>query len=220
MAPARPVVLVTGATGQLGVDLTAALGAAGATAVGAGSAGLDVTNRAVVSEAVAASGAEVVIHAGAWTAVDACEADPDRAFAVNALGTRNVAEAAARAGAHVCYVSTDYVFDGTSPRAYTEWDRPNPTSVYGASKLAGEVEAGPGATVVRISWVFSPRGQNMARTVLRLAGEHPTLRFVDDQTGSPTSTADAAPAIVGLALERRPGVFHLTNQGTTTWFGF
>ena len=99
---------------------------------------------------------DLVVHAGAWTAVDACESDPGRAFAVNALGTRHVAEGARLSGAHVVSVSTDYVFDGTVPRPYREWDPPNPSSVYGQSKLAGERELLtqlPGATVVRTSWV-------------------------------------------------------------------
>jgi len=150
-------VLVTGAGGQLGSDLVAALsgrvptgglahdpatgrlgGRTPCDVVGADRARLDVTDRGSVLAAVDAVRPDVVVHAGAWTAVDACESDPDRAFAVNALGTRHVAEAARRTGAHVVYVSTDYVFDGTSPRPYREWDTPNPLSVYGQSKLACE----------------------------------------------------------------------------------
>ena len=109
---------------------------------------------------------DVVIHTAAWTAVDACEGDPDRAFAVNALGTRHVAEAARRVGAHVVYVSTDYVFDGTSPRPYVEWDPTNPMSVYGRTKLGGEREPDPASTIVRTSWVCGAHGANMVRTVL------------------------------------------------------
>ena len=167
-----------------------------------------------------------MLHAGAYTAVDACESDPDTAFAVNALGTRNVAEAAASVGAHLVYISTDYVFDGTLDRPYVEWDQPNPRSVYGRSKLGGEHEvhavAGPSATVVRTAWVSGAHGANMVKTVLRLAEANPggPLRFVDDQHGCPTFTADLARAVVRLALDRRPGTFHVTNQGETTWFGF
>ena len=167
-----------------------------------------------------------MLHAGAYTAVDACESDPDTAFAVNAIGTRNVAEAAVGVGAHLVYVSTDYVFDGTLDRPYVEWDQPNPRSVYGLSKLGGELEvhavAGPSATVVRTAWVSGAHGANMVKTVLRLAAANPggPLRFVDDQHGCPTFTADLARAVVRLALDRRPGTFHVTNQGETTWFGF
>jgi dTDP-4-dehydrorhamnose reductase len=163
---------------------------------------------------------ELVLHGGALTAVDLCEGDVDLAYAVNGMGTRNICEAAALVGAHVVYVSTDYVFDGTSPRPYREWDQPNPRSVYGSSKLAGERECRPGSTIVRTSWVSGAHGANMVGTALRLAGGTGDLRFVNDQHGSPTFTADLAPAIVTLGLDHRPGIFHVTNSGSTTWWGF
>ncbi|MGH8987169.1 MAG: dTDP-4-dehydrorhamnose reductase [Acidimicrobiales bacterium] len=231
-------VLVTGAGGQLGSDLVAALGGAvppagrrrallgpegkgaGVDVDGADHASLPVEDRVAVLEAVLALRPDVVVHAAAWTAVDACEADPDRALEVNALGTRHVAEAAERVGAHLVYVSTDYVFDGSSTRPYVEWDQPNPLSVYGRSKLGGELECPPEATVVRTSWVCGASGKNMVKTALRLAAGDGPLRFVDDQRGSPTFTADLASAIVTLGLDRRPGIYHVTNAGTTTWFDF
>lgn len=217
-------VLLTGAGGQLGHDLLAAFGQGPSRAahdvVAADHASLDVADRDAVLSAVTTIEPDVVVHAAAWTAVDACEGDPDRAFQVNALGTRHVAEAARRSGAHVCYISTDYVFDGCSSRPYREWDRPNPRSVYGASKLAGERELDAAATVVRTSWVCGLHGSNMVRTILRLAAGDGPLRFVDDQLGCPTFTADLAPMVATLALGRRPGVFHVTNQGATSWFGF
>jgi dTDP-4-dehydrorhamnose reductase len=232
-------VLVTGAGGQLGTDLVDALGgrvppgglahdpATGrlgdrptCDVVPADHERLDVADRDAVLAAVDAVRPDVVVHAAAWTAVDACEGDPDRAFAVNALGTRHVAEAARRVGAHVAYVSTDYVFDGTSPTPYREWDATNPLSVYGRSKLAGEGELDPGSTVVRTAWVCGARGANMVRTVLRLAAGSGPLRFVDDQWGSPTFTADLAGRLAVLATDRVPGTFHLTNAGVTSWFGF
>jgi dTDP-4-dehydrorhamnose reductase len=187
---------------------------------------LDVVDRTAVRAAVDAFRPDIVLHGGAYTAVDACESEPDTAFAVNALGTRNIAEAAAVSGAHLVYISTDYVFDGTSDRPYVEWDPPNPRSVYGRSKLAGELEvhavAGPSATVVRTAWVSGAHGANMVKTVLRLAQGNPDgpLRFVNDQHGCPTFTADLAQGVVRLALDRRPGTFHVTNQGETTWYGF
>ena len=242
-------VLLTGGRGQLGRDLQDVLagstpdggpdaGRAGTPAilpelardacqvVAPGSDALDVADRAAVRELAEVFRPDIVLHAGAHTAVDACESDPDTAFSVNALGTRHVAEAAAAVGAHLVYISTDYVFDGTLDRPYVEWDQPNPRSVYGLSKLGGEheVHAAPGlsASVVRTAWVSGAHGANMVKTVLRLAQAHPTgpLRFVDDQFGCPTFTADLAPAVVRLALDRRPGVFHVTNQGETTWFEF
>jgi dTDP-4-dehydrorhamnose reductase len=231
-------VLVTGAGGQLGRDLVAAfsgvvppggrrralygpVGAAVASTevTAAAHADLAVEDRTAVLAAVEGLRPDVVVHAGAWTAVDDCEADPDRAYRVNALGTRHVAEAAERWGAHLVYVSTDYVFDGTSTRPYVEWDAPHPLSVYGRSKLGGERECPPRATIVRTSWVCGASGANMVKTVLRLAVGDGPLRFVDDQHGSPTFTADLAAAVVTLALDRRPGVHHVTNQGVTTWYG-
>lgn len=231
-------VLVTGAGGQLGSDVVDALagrvptgGRAGDPATGrlgtrsrcdvtaADHALLDVADRSAVQTIFEGVRPHVVIHTGAWTAVDACEGDPDRAYAVNALGTRHVAEAARRVGAHVVYVSTDYVFDGTSTRPYLEWDAPNPMSVYGRSKLGGEMELDPGSTLVRTSWVCGAHGANMVHTVLRLAGRPGPLRFVDDQWGSPTFTADLAGVLAVLGTERLPGTFHVTNSGVTSWHG-
>jgi dTDP-4-dehydrorhamnose reductase len=232
-------VLVTGADGQLGRDLLDAL--AGRVPVGGRrvnllapegpQAGLThevlatdigdmpVNDRDAVQHVVRAFGPELILHAGAMTAVDPCESDVDLAYAVNALGTRNVSEAAAAVGAHVLYVSTDYVFDGTSPRPYNEWDRPNPMSVYGASKLAGERECPPDATIVRTSWVCGAHGANMVKTALGLARTAGDLHFVNDQHGAPTFTADLAAALVTLGIGKRPGIFHVTNTGATTWWG-
>jgi len=186
-------------------------------------AALDVTDRDAVHGAITSWRPDTVVHAAAWTAVDACEGDPERAFVANALAVRWVAEACDRAAAHLVHVSTDYVFDGTLDRPYREWDDPNPQSVYGASKRAGEVEAlalGPGAAVVRTSWVAGAHGANMVKTILRLAAERDALRFVDDQRGHPSFTADLAPMLRRLAVDRRSGVHHVTNQGAVSWFEF
>ncbi len=231
-------VLVTGAGGQLGRDLVAAFAGSlpeggrrtclegwdrqdpsSVEVVGIDHRALAVEDRAAVHAALEGVRPDVVVHAAAWTAVDACELDPDRAFAVNALGTRHVAEACGRTGAHLVYVSTDYVFDGAATRPYMEWDATNPLSVYGRSKLAAESECPPGSTIVRTSWVSGFHGSNMVKTVLRLAQGDGPLRFVDDQHGSPTFSADLAAAVVTLAGHRLPGVYHVTNQGETTWYG-
>jgi dTDP-4-dehydrorhamnose reductase len=214
-------VFVTGAGGQVGREVSARFGAvAHDEVVAADHAALDIGDRDAVLQAIMSSRPDAVIHCGAWTAVDACEGDPDRAFRVNALGTRHVAEAARRAGAHLLCLSTDYVFDGAKPEPYVEWDTPNPRSVYGRSKWGGEIEAGPGATIVRTSWVCGEHGANMVKTILRLASEHETLSFVDDQRGHPTFADDLAAMIRRLAVDRRPGVFHVTNQGAVSWFEF
>jgi dTDP-4-dehydrorhamnose reductase len=211
-------VLVTGAGGQIGREVVDAC--AGDEVIAADHATLDVGDRDAVLQAIMSTVPDVVVHAGAWTAVDACEGDPDHAFRVNALGTRHVAEGARRVGAWVCYLSTDYVFDGTKAEPYVEWDTPNPRSVYGRSKLGGEAELDRGATIVRTSWVCGRHGSNMVKTILRLAGEHEKLTFVDDQRGQPSFADDLAPMIRQLAIERRPGIFHVTNQGAVSWFEF
>ncbi|CAN5712433.1 dTDP-4-dehydrorhamnose reductase [soil metagenome] len=219
------IVLVTGAGGQLGHDLVGAFDTAGWQVVACDRAQLDITDRDAVLGAISTLAPDAVVNAAAWTAVDDCEADPDRAFAVNALAVRHVADGCRRAGSHLCQISTDYVFDGTQPEPYTEWDEPAPASVYGRSKLAGEREGGPDATVVRTSWLCGAGGPagsaNMARTVLRLAADRDCpLAFVDDQRGCPTFTADLAAAVRALVVDRAPGVHHVTNQGATTWYHF
>ncbi len=211
-------VLVTGAGGQLGRDVVDGCSAAGDEVIACDRATLDVSDRERVLQVIAAAAPDAVVHAGAWTNVDGCETDPDRAYAVNALGTRHVAEAARMVGARVCYVSTDYVFDGTGTRPYHEWDATNPLSVYGRSKLAGEGVLGPADTVVRTSWVCGRHGRNFVRTILTRAAQGQHLTVVDDQHGCPTFTEDLAAMIRTLVVARRPGVFHVTNQGATTWY--
>jgi dTDP-4-dehydrorhamnose reductase len=214
-------VLITGAGGQVGRELVGTFEADGHHEVLAfDRAALDVSDRDAVLGAVTSSRPDAVVHPGAWTAVDACETDPERAFLVNGMGTRHVAEAARRVGAPVLYVSTDYVFDGSKSEPYVEWDEPNPTSVYGRSKLAGERELDPGSTIVRTSWVCGFHGANMVKTILRLATEHEVLTFVDDQRGHPTFADDLAGMIKRLVIDRRPGIFHVTNQGAVSWFEF
>jgi dTDP-4-dehydrorhamnose reductase len=215
-------VLITGAGGQLGRDLQLHCEARGDEVVAATHATLDVGDRDAVYQAVTGVQPDVVLHAAAWTAVDACESDPDRAWRVNALGARWVADASRRVGAHLCCVSTDYVFDGTKEGPYVEWDRPDPQSAYGRSKWGGEQEVAahaPGASIVRTSWVCGEHGDNMVKTVLRLA-DRPELAFVDDQRGCPSFTADLAVGIRRLAAARVPGLFHMTNQGAVSWYEF
>jgi dTDP-4-dehydrorhamnose reductase len=226
-------VLVTGGNGQLGRELDRVLTAAGDEVHSVGHSELDITDREAVLQMVGAWRPESIIHAAAWTNVDGCEDDPDRAFVVNAWGSRNVAEAARLVGGRVIAVSTDYVFDGagTGPSGggpYSEWDAPNPVSAYGRSKLGGEREVldllGPDAAVVRTAWVCSAHGKNFMNTMIRLAQQgHETgkpISVVNDQHGSPTFTADLANALRSIAANRLSGVFHAANTGPTTWFDF
>ncbi|CAB4927172.1 MAG: dTDP-4-dehydrorhamnose reductase [Actinobacteria bacterium] len=214
-------VLITGAGGQVGRELVELLGSRAQHEVfGFDHSGLDIGNRDAVLASITSISPDLIINPAAWTAVDACESDTDRAYRINALAVRHIAEAARRVGAHVVHVSTDYVFNGSKDAPYVEWDTPDPRSVYGASKLAGELELGPESTIVRTSWVCGFHGGNMVKTILRLAGEHETLSFVDDQRGHPTFADDLAVMIERLGVERRPGVFHVTNQGAVSWFEF
>lgn len=216
-------VLVTGAGGQLGTDLVRHCEMVGDDVIGASRAALDVTDRGAVHGAVSHIRPDVIVNCAAWTAVDACESDVARAGASNGLAVRWLAESCERVGAHLVQLSTDYVFDGSLDRPYHEWDSPSPQSVYGASKLDGEHEAsalGPATTIVRTSWLCGQHGPNMVATIIRLASERAELAFVADQIGHPTFTADLAPMIRRLALDRRSGVHHVTNQAATSWYGF
>ena len=185
---------------------------------------VDIADGRSVEQAVAGFKPDVVIHAAAMTRVDACESDADAAFRVNALGSACVARAAARHGARVIAVSTDYVFDGGLDRPYHEFDAPAPRTVYGASKLAGEEAVRrhcPDHTIVRIAWLYGEGGPSFLHTMLALgAQEGAPLKVVDDQLGNPTST-DAAAGLIARLLETPiPGVVHGTCEGEVTWYGF
>lgn len=172
---------------------------------------------------------DLIINAGAYTAVDQAEHEPERAFAINAHGPGVLAEEAARLGAPLIHYSTDYVFDGSKATPYTEQDAPNPLGVYGQSKLAGEqaIAAVAGQhLILRTSWVYSLYGRNFLLTLQRLLQEKPQLRIVDDQIGAPTWAGSIA-ASTRVLVERWQagqagawGTYHLTAQGETSWFGF
>lgn len=212
----RPRLLVTGGGGQLGRELSLLA----PEAFVFDRRQLDVTDREATRRAVAAYRPDVVVHAGAWTDVDGCELDPARAFAVNAMGTRWVVEAADRIGARVVLVSTDFVFDGTSTRPYTEWDDVGPLSEYGRSKAAAERELRPCDTVVRTAWLAGEFGPNIVRTVLRLAAADTPMRFVDDQFGNPSFCADVAPCLLAIVDAGVTGVVHAVNEGAVSWYEY
>ena len=206
---------------MLGHDLVATLGSLELTACG--SAELDITDADSVDEAVA--GHEVVVNAAAYTKVDDAETHQELAFAVNAEGPRLLARAAKRHGARLIQVSTDYVFDGNATSPYPEDTPLNPVSVYGHSKAAGEravLEEHPeGAIIIRTAWLYGAHGGNFPRTMLALATQRDEIAVVDDQIGQPTWSADLAGWIRSLIDWNIPrGVFHGTNSGQTSWFGF
>lgn len=185
---------------------------------------VDIADGLAVDHAVAAFKPDVVIHCAAMTQVDACETDADNAYRINALGSANVARAAARSGARLIAISTDYVFDGSASRPYHEFDAPSPRTVYGASKLAGEEAVRrhcPDHTVVRIAWLYGESGPSFLHTMLKLgAQDGPALKVVNDQIGNPTST-DAVAGLIGQLLERPlPGIVHGSCEGDATWFEF
>ena len=214
-------ILVTGANGQLGHEVRQRLGQQRHhDVVAADLPEFDLADRDAVLGLVTTTRPDLILHGGAMTAVDVCETEADQAYRVNSLGTRHIADGARRVGAHVVYVSTDYVFDGTKAAPYVEWDDPNPQTVYGRSKLGGERELDPGSTIVRTSWVCGYHGANMVKTVLRLVAGAGPLRFVDDQVGHPTFAEDLSSVVIRLGIERRPGVFHVTNQGPVSWYEF
>ena len=183
----------------------------------------DITNRMAVQRAVQEANPRLILHAAAYTAVDKAESEPDMAYFVNATGTQNVCLAAQLLDVPIVYLSTDYVFDGTKAEPYDEWDTPNPLSIYGKSKLAGEWfvrQLCPKHYIVRTSWLCGHGGANFVETILKLAQEREKLQVVNDQHGSPTFCRDLAPEIFRLTESGAFGTYHLTNQGYTTWFDF
>jgi dTDP-4-dehydrorhamnose reductase len=215
--------LIAGANGMLGHALQIVAGQRGRSFFAPVESEFDITSVADVSRVVRAF-AELhpdgaLINAAAYTNVERAEDDPETAFAVNRTGARLLAAAAARAGLPFAHVSTDFVFDGTKHGAYTEEDEPNPLTVYGVSKLAGErvvLSANPTALIVRTAWVFGPYGANFPAKILERAAGSIAVTVVDDETGSPTYTLDLAAGILDLLDARARGIFHLAGSGSCT----
>ena len=189
------------------------------------STSMDITDEGAVRRMISNFQPDAVINAAAYTAVDKAESDVAQAFAVNAAAIHNLAAAAHEAKARFIHVSTDYVFDGQSKRPYRETDAPNPQSVYGRSKLAGELlalAAHPESVIVRTAWLFSEHGNNFVKTMLRLAQERDKLSIVADQTGCPTYAGDLAAALITLLQAPTPprGIFHYGGDQAVSWYEF
>jgi len=215
--------LVTGGEGQLGRALRARFASLGEVE-DPDIDRMDITDRGAVREFLGRFRPDLVVHAAAWTDVDGCERDPERAHRVNGEAARIVAEEAARRNARLVFFSTDFVFDGRKAEAYTEKDEPNPISAYGESKLAGEGavrEAVPNAVLARTAWLYGEGGTgNFVRSILKAAKEGRELAVVDDQFGSPTYAADVAGALLDLVRARAEGIFHVVNSGEASRFLF
>ncbi|HZU98599.1 MAG TPA: dTDP-4-dehydrorhamnose reductase [Planctomycetota bacterium] len=212
-------VLVTGANGRLGSELVTALKERGANVKGVGRADFDLGGRDGVLDAVKEHGPEVIFHAAALTAVDDCEEDPDLAYRINALGTRNVCEAAEQAGARVIYISTDHVFSGRKKGPYDEFDEPDPINIYGRSKLWGEryvLRLGPRHSVVRTSRLFGGHGRNYIVSTLEKVRSLPRAdQFVavHDQLAVPTYAPDLAQRVCDVSELGGGGIYHLVSAG-------
>lgn len=216
-------VLVTGAHGQLGRELTALLSECGISFYAASRNDMDITSMEAVRKKLREVNPTVIIHAAAYTNVDQAEADEDLAYSINAYGSRHVAIAAREIGASLCYISTDYVFNGQGLKPYNEYDRPEPIGVYGQSKFAGEELVKSLCDkyfIVRTSWVFGQYGNNFVKTMLRLSEEKKEIGVVTDQIGSPTYTADLARFLLSLIQTEKYGIYHASNTGSCSWYEF
>jgi len=230
MGPDVVKILVTGKNGQVGFELQRALATLGEV-IAIDHTGCDLADADAIRALVRRVAPDVIVNPAAYTAVDKAESDQDTAFAVNARAPGVFGEEASRLGALVVHYSTDYVFDGAKEGSYAETDRPDPQSVYGSTKYAGEralAEANPRHLILRTSWVVGAHGGNFAKTMLRLAAEREQLSVVADQFGAPTSaalladlTAQLVRQYVREGADGFPyGIYHVTAAGETSWYDY
>lgn len=228
-------ILITGANGQLGTELLrqlaaggSALGSMPAALKGSEAVGIDIedgnlANQAEAFALVEKHAPDVVLNCAAFTNVDACESEPDTAFAANAIAARNLARVCEARGAKIVHVSTDYVFAGDGQRPYKETDLPAPRSVYGATKLLGESYLREFCSrwfILRTAWLYGRNGKNFVKTIQALARDKGEVKVVDDQLGNPTNAEDLAHHILKLAPTEEYGLYHCTGDGVCSWFDF
>ena len=220
-------ILLTGVNGQVGHALQQKLSNYQVFALNRDQ--LDLSDKDAIRLVVQTIQPDLIINPAAYTAVDKAESEPDLAYAINAIAPQVLAEEAAKINAALIHFSTDYVYDGSKIENYIETDAVNPLSVYGKSKLAGELAinaVGLPHLILRTSWVYGAYGKNFLKTIIRLASERESLRIVADQFGAPTSSESIADAVIELLNSWQPlelsqtGVYHFTNQGKTSWHGF
>ncbi len=218
-------VLVTGVKGQLGHDVAAELSKRGHEAVGVDIEEMDITDCTAVTRVMDGVKPDAVVHCAAWTAVDAAEENEEKVRAINALGTKYIAQACKRLDCKLVYISTDYVFDG---QGETPWAADckdyKPLSVYGQTKLEGELAVAETLVkyfIVRIAWVFGLSGKNFVKTMLSVGKKYDTVRVVSDQIGTPTYTFDLARLLVDMIGSEKYGYYHATNEGGyISWYDF
>ena len=225
------VVLVTGASGQLGQSLQfIAPNYPAIKFVFCDSKTLDITNEMNCKEVFYKTKPNYCINTAAYTAVDKAESEPEKANLINVVGAKNIAATCKQFNTKLIHISTDFVFDGSNNSQYTETDLPNPKGVYGQTKLDGEKaiqEVFPNYFIVRTSWVYSQFGNNFMKTMLRLSSERDVISVVDDQIGTPTNAVDLAEALVQIILTDNQqsttdnfGIYHFSNEGQCSWYDF
>lgn len=214
-------ILLTGASGMLGQDLSPVLEDVGAFVIETSSDNMDITDVAQVKNVLNCTHPDMVIHCAAYTNVDKAEEEPEKAELINVKGTENIAKVSAELDIPVVYISTDYVFDGSKYTPYTPDDIPNPLNIYGKTKLAGEEMIKKYCKkyyIVRTSWLYGHYGKNFVETMISMA-DKPELKVVDDQIGCPTWTVELANGILKL-LSKPYGTYHVCGGGQTSWYGF
>ena len=217
-------ILLTGAKGMFGQDAVNIFEANGYKVIPVDIQDFDITSEGSVNDYFRDLKCDFVVHAAAYTQVDLAETEKEKAFLINAKGAENIAKASAAKNIPIVYISTDYVFDGEGNTPYLPTNKTNPQSVYGASKLEGELviqKYNPKHYITRTSWLYGKNGKNFVDTMLNLAKTQPDLKVVDDQTGCPTCTYDLAEGILKIIGDNSPfGIYHVCGSGFTTWYGF
>lgn len=216
-------VLVTGAKGMLGQDLCPIFEKDGYEVIPTDYDTLDITDENAVNKTVDEIKPDIIVHCAAYTNVDKAEGDYEGAYKLNVAGAKNVAAAAAHNNAIMVYISTDYVFDGEKNSPYLPSDKPNPINAYGKTKYLGEVEVQKYCKkfyIARTAWLYGIKGKNFVETMISLSSKMPSLKVVDDQTGSPTWTYELINGILKLLKNEPFGIYHVSGTGETSWYGF
>ncbi len=215
-------ILVTGAKGQLGIDVVNHLSKS-YEVIGLDKDDLDITNLESVLDCINEVNPDIIINCAAYTNVDGCEENQDLAYKINGIGARNLAIVSNKNDIKLLHISTDFVFDGETDGVYTEFDVTNPLSVYGKSKKAGEdfiKKMSSKYFIIRTAWLYGKNGNNFVKTMLRLAETNDTLKIVDDQVGTPTFTEDLVEVIAMVIKTEKYGTYHVSNDGKCSWYDF